>query len=84
MSKSNEFITGVGRMLQARDRHDRSRGRFHFDSIFRVFFLDQSCRMNLVITKKILIHYQGEDYKAWMYTKHNYEENGELNGKPIA
>ncbi|MEZ5578865.1 MAG: DUF6795 domain-containing protein [Candidatus Competibacteraceae bacterium] len=58
-------------------------GRFHFDSISESSFFGSIVPHEPVITQKILIHYQGEDYKAWMYTKHNYEENGELNGKPI-
>jgi hypothetical protein len=31
----------------------------------------------------IKIHYDKKEYVAWALTKSNYEENGELNGKPI-
>lgn len=36
-----------------------------------------------VIFQQITIKYNGNEYIAWQYTKHNYEENGELKGKQI-
>lgn len=37
-----------------------------------------------VVEQTILIHHGGSTYKAWMFDKHNYSENGELHGKPIS
>lgn len=58
-------------------------GRFHFNPVVESTFFGSILPHEPVITQKILIRYQGIDYKAWMFTKHNYEENGELNGRPI-
>lgn len=36
-----------------------------------------------VVDETILIHHGGQTYKAWMYTRGNYVENSELDGRPI-
>jgi hypothetical protein len=36
-----------------------------------------------VITQIITIEVMGQRYEAWMLSKHNYDLNGELQGKPI-
>ena len=35
------------------------------------------------IRQTILIKHGGQTYKAWMFDKGNYDDNGELSGKPI-
>lgn len=35
------------------------------------------------IFQQITIKHQGKEYVAWHYTKHNYDKNGELGGRPI-
>ncbi|MGH7470489.1 MAG: DUF6795 domain-containing protein [Longimicrobiales bacterium] len=36
-----------------------------------------------MVRQTILIRHGGQTYKAWMLDKSNYDENGELQGKPI-
>lgn len=36
-----------------------------------------------VISQKIIIRYQGQEYTAWQHTKHNYDKNGELKGRKL-
>lgn len=37
-----------------------------------------------VVFQQITITYKGEKYVAWQHSKHNYDNNGELNGKSLA
>jgi hypothetical protein len=36
-----------------------------------------------VVYVRILINHRDQTYKAWMFTRGNYAENGELKGRPI-
>lgn len=36
-----------------------------------------------VIFQELIIRHQGKKYFAWLYTKHNYDEDGELEGKKL-
>lgn len=36
-----------------------------------------------VVYQTILIKHRGQTFKAWMFTRHNYDANSELQGKPI-
>jgi hypothetical protein len=36
-----------------------------------------------VIFQEIVIRHDGREYIAWQYTKHNYDDRGELRGKAI-
>ena len=36
------------------------------------------------VEQTILIHHAGNTYKAWMLDKRNYNENGELGGRPVS
>lgn len=58
-------------------------GRFSFPKAAQSSFLGSLLPHEPVVTQKIFIRHNGAEYKAWMFTKHNYRENGELNGKPI-
>lgn len=58
-------------------------GSFHFDPVVESSFWASILPHEPVVTQKILIRHGGVEYKAWMFTRHNYEENGELNGKPV-
>lgn len=60
-----------------------AQGRFHFDPVVQSSFWASILPHEPVVTQKILIRQGGTEYKAWMFTKHNYEENGELSGKSI-
>lgn len=35
------------------------------------------------VEQDILIHHAGNTYKAWMFSKHDFDEHGELDGWPI-
>ncbi len=37
-----------------------------------------------VVEQTILIQHGGNTYRAWMFDRHNYSENGELHGKAIS
>lgn len=58
-------------------------GQFEFPAITDSSVMASLLPHEPVITQKIFIHYQGQEYKAWMFTKHGYHKNGELKGKPI-
>jgi hypothetical protein len=36
------------------------------------------------IQQEIYIRYEGKEYEAYMLIKSNYQENGELDGKPLS
>jgi hypothetical protein len=36
-----------------------------------------------MVRQTILIKHAGQTHKAWMFDKANYDDNGELQGKPI-
>lgn len=58
-------------------------GRFAFPAVIESSFLASMLPHEPVVPQKIFIHVGGNEYEAWMHTKHNYNDLGELNGKPI-
>jgi hypothetical protein len=58
------------------------KGEFKFPAIYRSS-LGSFLPHEPMVRQTILIRHAGQTYKAWMLDKGNYEENGELNGKPI-
>jgi hypothetical protein len=36
-----------------------------------------------VVEQRITLMHDGVEYKGWFYTKHNYDNNGEIDGKPL-
>jgi hypothetical protein len=58
-------------------------GRFSFPKIIRTPSLLGLLPHEPVIGQKITIRYLGKEYLAWQFTKHNYDDNGELAGKQI-
>lgn len=36
-----------------------------------------------VIEQSVLIRHQGKEYKAWLNTKYNYDDKGELQGRAL-
>lgn len=58
-------------------------GRFRFDEVVESSFSGSLLPHEPVIVQKIFIRTGGQEYKAWTYTKHNYEPGGERMGQPI-
>jgi len=58
-------------------------GAFSFPAIVRSSFFGSLLPHEPVVRQTILIKHAGKTYKAWMFDKGNYRENGELNGRPI-
>ncbi|MCP5159238.1 MAG: hypothetical protein H6975_07415 [Gammaproteobacteria bacterium] len=59
-------------------------GTFQLPAIFRSSLLGSILPHQPFIEQTLLIKHQGKEYKAWMFDKMDYEENGELKGKPIS
>lgn len=59
------------------------KGAFGFPAIWGHSLLGSLLPHEPVVDETILIHHAGQAYKAWMFTRGNYTENGELNGRPI-
>ena len=61
-----------------------ARGAFQFPAIWGSSLLGSLLPHEPVVDETILIHHAGQTYKAWMFTRGNYDENGELKGRPIS
>jgi hypothetical protein len=59
------------------------RGEFVFPAIWGHSFLGSLLPHEPVVDETILIHHDGQTYKAWMFTRGNYTENSELDGRAI-
>jgi len=59
-------------------------GKFHFPTIVKNSFLGSLLPHEPMVRQTILIKHAGNVYKAWMFDKGNYQDNGELNGKTIS
>jgi hypothetical protein len=59
------------------------RGEFVFTAIWGHSFLGSLLPHEPVVDETILIHHDGQTYKAWMFTRGNYTENTELDGRAI-
>lgn len=58
-------------------------GRFSMAPITRSSFLGSLLPHEPVVRQVITIDHGGKRYKAWATFKRDYDENGELDGKPI-
>ncbi len=58
-------------------------GTFAFPPVWRRSLLASLLPHEPVVVQTILIHFAGKTYKAWMFDKHTYQENGELENRPI-
>jgi len=61
-----------------------SQGNFSFPAIVRNSFFGSLLPHEPMIRQTLLIKHEGQVYKAWMFDKGNYDQNGELKGKPIS
>lgn len=60
-----------------------AKGRYHFPAI-----TGRSITANLlphepVIDQDVTFVYKGKTFRGWFHSKHNYEDMGELGGKPL-
>jgi hypothetical protein len=58
-------------------------GEFALPAIVRSSFLGSFLPHEPMVRQTILIKHSGKTYKAWMFDKGNYRDNGELQGRPI-
>ena len=58
-------------------------GDFSLPAVVRSSFLGSLLPHEPMVRQTILITYGGKTYKAWMFDKGNYADNGELQGRPI-
>ena len=60
-----------------------SDGRFNFAAVFDNSLFTTLIPSNPVIQQKIYIRNDDQEYEAYLYMKKNYDNNGELDGKPL-
>lgn len=58
-------------------------GSFAFPAVARRSLFGGLIPHEPFVEQTILIRHRGQTYKAWMLDKRDYENNGELAGKPI-
>lgn len=59
-------------------------GAFSLPSIWGGSFFGSLLPHEPLVRQTILIKHAGKSYKAWMFNKGEYAENGELKGRPIS
>jgi len=59
-------------------------GTFALPAIWGSSFFGSLLPHEPFVEQTILIHHDGRTWKAWMLDKRNYDENGELGGRPIS
>lgn len=60
-----------------------SDGSFSFPAVFGSSLTSAFLPHEPVIEQKILIRHGDQTYRVWVFAKGEYEENGELSGRPI-
>jgi hypothetical protein len=78
-----EFIWAWNDASQRDEVTTDASGKFKFDLASRVSLITSIFPHEPVISQKIKIIHHGKVYIAWDFTKHDYDENGELDGKKI-
>lgn len=58
-------------------------GKFQFPSVSRFSIMTSLLPHEPVIKQKITLDYEGKEILVWRFFKRDYDENGELKGKPI-
>lgn len=61
-----------------------AKGAFALPSIWGGSFFGSLLPHEPLVRQTILIKHAGQTYKAWMFNKGEYAENGELKGRPIS
>ena len=60
-----------------------SAGRFRLPQLTQGSWFAGLVPHEAVIQQKILIRHEGKVYEAWVYTKNNYDRQGELGGRAL-
>jgi len=79
-----KFVWTWGKETGIDEAMTDAKGEFRLPAIFRSSLLGSFLPHQPFIEQTLLIKHQGQEYKAWMFDKMDYEENGELKGKPIS
>lgn len=58
-------------------------GIFNFPATYEHSIIASIFPIQPSINQKIIIQYQSKSYEAYLFWKSNYQENGELDGKPL-
>ena len=58
-------------------------GEFSFGRIERSSFLGSLLPHEPVVRQSLTIKVGGKSYEGWLLNKHNYDDNGEVEGKPL-
>lgn len=58
-------------------------GNFHFPTVTGKSMTAGLLPHEPVIVQYLRIRYEGKEYQGWFHTKHNYDDLGELKGRPI-
>ena len=58
-------------------------GQFKLPIVERSSFMGSLLPHSPMVRQTMLIKHEGKRYKAWMFDKEDYNNNGELKGKPI-
>jgi hypothetical protein len=59
-------------------------GRFAFAAVAQSAGTSKFMPHEPVVFQNVVIRHQGKSYVAWQFTKHNYDDNGELKGKALS
>ena len=81
---NRKFVWTWGKETGIDEAVTDANGEFRLPAIFRSSLLGSFLPHQPFIEQTLLIQHQGREYKAWMFDKMDYEENGELKGKPIS
>ncbi|XXF08715.1 hypothetical protein J3Q00_22500 [Pseudomonas sp. D2-3] len=60
-----------------------AQGRFHFPAVTAKSLTAGFMPHEPVIGQRLTLRYQGKDHKGWVFTKHNYDNLGEVKNRPL-
>lgn len=58
-------------------------GRFHFPAVTAKSLTAGFIPHEPVVGQRITLRYQGKVHKGWVFTKHNYDDQGEVKGRAL-
>jgi len=61
-----------------------SDGRFSADAVYDDAWMTYFLPTSPSIQQQLTIHHEDKEYEAYLVFKDNYDENGELGGKPLS
>ncbi len=78
-----EFVWNWGKEQKVDQTTTDDGGRFKLPGIYRRSLMASLLPHQPSTLQSLVIRHAGKEYKAWGFHKLNYDENGELAGKPI-